>query len=176
MSIGSRLLLIRNQKGLNQRQLSQRSGLASSYLSRIENRRLEPRPKTLRRIAAALGVPVSELFEEQVGEQKQNCAITASGRCIMELLRGAGGRRSRARAEGYTRRQLQLLRMANYLIQAADGRLLSALDVMLTGLLATAQGQPERTAPSASAQSGDGSQQPFPPDAPLKTSPRICVP
>ena len=143
MSIGTRLLQLRNQKGLSQRQLSQRCGLASSYLSRIENRRLEPRPKTLRRIAAALGVPISDLFEERPGGEKQTCAITASGRCIMELLRSGRGRVSQARAEGYTPRQLQLLRMANYVIQSGDGRRLGALDVLLSGLLATAEGRSE---------------------------------
>lgn len=147
MSIGSRLLQIRNQRGLSQRQLSQRCGLASSYLSRIENRRLEPRPKTLRRIAEALAIPVSELFEEQPRDEKQTCAITASGRCIMELLRSGGGRKSRGRVEGYTRRQLQLLRMANYVIQSGDVRLLTALDVLLNGLLATAEKPPEKPAP-----------------------------
>ena len=147
MSIGTRLLQLRNQKGLSQRQLSQRCGLASSYLSRIENRRLEPRPKTLRRITTALGVPISELFEERPGGEKQTCAITASGRCIMELLRSGRGRASRARAEGYTPRQLQLLRMANYVIQSGDGRLLSALDVLLSGLLAAVEGRAEKATP-----------------------------
>ena len=135
MSIGTRLLQLRNQKGLSQRQLSQRCGLASSYLSRIENRRLEPRPRTLRRIAAALGVPISELFQERPDGERQTCAITASGRCIMELLRNGRGRASRVHAEGYTPRQLQLLRMANYVVQSGDGRLLGALDVLLSGLL-----------------------------------------
>jgi len=147
LSIGTRLLQLRNQKGFSQRQLSQRCGLASSYLSRIENRRLEPRPKTLRRIAAALDVPISELFEERPGGEKQTCAITASGRCIMELLRSGRGRASRARAEGYTPRQLQLLRMANYVIQSGDGRLLGALDVLLSGLLAAVEGRAEKATP-----------------------------
>ena len=147
MSIGTRLLQIRNHKGMSQRQLSQRCGLAGSYLSRIENRRLEPRPKTLRRIAAALGITVSELFEERPGGGEQTCAITASGRCIMESLHSGRGRVSRARAEGYTPRQLQLLRMANYVIQSGDGRMLSALDVLLTGLLATAERGTEKATP-----------------------------
>ncbi len=44
MSIGSRLIQLRNQKGLTQRDLSDRTGLAGSYLSRIENRHLERTP------------------------------------------------------------------------------------------------------------------------------------
>ena len=36
MSIGTRVMQIRNQKGVSQRQLSERCGIAGSYLSRIE--------------------------------------------------------------------------------------------------------------------------------------------
>jgi transcriptional regulator with XRE-family HTH domain len=139
MSIGTRVMQIRNQKGLSQRQLSERSGIASSYLSRIENRRLEPRPKTLRRIAAALDVTVSELFEERLGSPAGvRCLITASGNCIMDLLRSRRGKA--AGREGYTLRQLQLLRMANYLIQTGEARMLDALDLVLGALLSTRGG------------------------------------
>ena len=55
MSIGTRIIQLRNEKGLTQQELSDRTGLAASYLSRIENRHLEPRPHTLRKIALALG-------------------------------------------------------------------------------------------------------------------------
>jgi DNA-binding XRE family transcriptional regulator len=131
---------IRNQNGMSQRQLSERSGLAGSYLSRIENRRIEPRPKTLRRIADALGVPLAEFFEERPGgARKPACAITSSGNCIMELLRSGRGKRPQPGSEGYTLRQLQLLRMANYLIQTGDARLLNTLDVMLGALLNVAR-------------------------------------
>ena len=65
----------------------------------------------------------------------------------MELLRSGRGRASRARAEGYTPRQLQLLRMANYVIQSGDGRLLGALDVLLSGLLAAVEGRAEKATP-----------------------------
>ena len=123
---------------MTQRQLGKRSGIASSYLSRIENRRLEPRPKTLRKIAEALEVPISELFQERPATQgSPRCVITSSGRCIMESLY-SGKRKLRPRAESYSPRQLQLLRMANYLIQSGDLRLLDTLDVLLGSLIASA--------------------------------------
>jgi transcriptional regulator with XRE-family HTH domain len=136
MSIGTRIIQVRTQRDMSQRELSQRSGIASSYLSRIENRRLEPRPKTLRRIATALGVALSELFREgPTGQTVSRCAITVSGNCLMEML---GTRRRRAgqpAVESFSARQLQLLRMANYLIQSGNTRLLDTLDVLLTSLL-----------------------------------------
>jgi transcriptional regulator with XRE-family HTH domain len=141
MTIGTRILQARNQRNMSQSELSRRSGLASSYLSRIENRRLEPRPKTLRKIAEALGVPLAELFREgSAASSLQQCVVTMSGNCIMDVLRS---RRNKRRAappgtESYTARQLQLLRMANYLIQHGDSRLLDSLDLLFSSLMSSA--------------------------------------
>jgi transcriptional regulator with XRE-family HTH domain len=138
MSIGTRIIQARNLRNMSQRELSERSGIASSYLSRIENRRLEPRPKTLRRIAEALGVPLSELFREgRAGQAVSRCAITVSGNCIMELLRSRRRKVQRPGIEVFSPRQLQLLRMASYLIQTGNTRLLDTLEVLLSGLLAS---------------------------------------
>ena len=138
MSIGTRVMQIRNQKGVSQRQLSLRSGIAGSYLSRIENRHLEPRPKTLRKIAEALGVPLAEFFQDRdeslPGVQ---CLITPSGRCIMDMIRASQGKPAQPGAEAYTPRHLELLRLAGYLIQSGDTRLLDALEVLLGALLNT---------------------------------------
>jgi transcriptional regulator with XRE-family HTH domain len=127
---------IRNQKDLSQRELSQRSGIAASYLSRIENRHLEPRPKTLRKIAQVLGVPLAEFFQDH--DEKLTgirCAITASGRCVMDMTRASRGKSAQSGAEAYTPRHLRLLRLAGYLIQSGDARLLDALEVVLEALL-----------------------------------------
>jgi DNA-binding Xre family transcriptional regulator len=136
MSIGTRVMQIRSQKGISQRQLSQRSGIAGSYISRIENRHLEPRPKTLRKIAEALEVPLAEFFEDRdktlAGIQ---CLITPSGRCAMDMIRAGHGKPKQTGAEIYTPRHLQLLRLAGYLIQSGDARLLDALEVLLGALL-----------------------------------------
>ena len=140
MSIGTRIIQLRNQKGLTQEQLSDLTGLAASYLSRIENRHLEPRPHTLSKIASALGVPMSEIFQERSAQLGTlQCVITSSGNCIMNLLHSSRGRPAPTTLESYNPHQLQLLRMANYLIQTADKRLLDSLDVLLGALLSAAQ-------------------------------------
>jgi len=141
LSIGSRIIQIRNQKDISQRMLGERSGLASSYLSRVENRRVEPGPKTLRKIADALGVPVSELFEEHPINDGQHCAVSVSGKCVMDMLANRKGKPSAHGTETYSPRQLQLLRMASYLIQSGNARLLDALEVMFQGLLAGSGGR-----------------------------------
>lgn len=140
MNIGTRILQARTQKNISQSELSRRSGIASSYLSRIENRRLEPRPKTLRKIADALGVPLAELFREgSAASSLHQCVVTMSGSCIMDLMRSRRGRRRVPGAESYTPRQLQLLRMANYLILNGNSRLLDTLDLLLSSLMSSAE-------------------------------------
>jgi len=136
MSIGTRIIQLRDQKGLTQQELSHRTGLAASYLSRVENRRLEPRPQTLRKIAAALGVPISEIFQERPAQLGAlQCLVTTSGKCILNLLQSGRGKKPAHTVESYSPHQLQLLRMANYLIQTADKRRLEAFDVVLGALL-----------------------------------------
>ena len=136
MSIGTRIIQLRNQKGMTQQQLSDLTGLAASYLSRIENRRLEPRPHTLSKIALALGVTVSEIFQERPANLGTlQCVITSSGNCVMNMLHSTRGKRTQPPEESYDPHQLQLLRMANYLIQTADKRLLDSLDVLLGALV-----------------------------------------
>jgi transcriptional regulator with XRE-family HTH domain len=143
MSIGTRIIQIRNQKNMTQRELSERTGIAGSYLSRIENRRLEAGPKTLSKIAEALGVSLGDLFEESPTAQGLHaCAITASGNCIMEMLENRQRQGMPAGRESYAPRQLQLLRMANYLIQSGNTRLLDALDLLLSSLISSSESHP----------------------------------
>ena len=145
MSIGTRVMQIRNQKGVSQRELSKRSGLAGSYLSRIENRHLEPRPKTLRKIAAALGVPIAEFFQShEENLEGVQCVVTTSGNCVMDMIRASHGKPAPPGAEKYTARHLRLLRLAGYLIQSGDKRLLDALEVILGALLGTDPNQSKR--------------------------------
>ena len=160
MNIGTRIIQIRNQKGLTQQQLSERTGLAASYLSRIENRHLEPRPATLRKIASALGVPMSEIFQERTEQLGTlQCVITSSGHCVMNMLHSLHGKRAEHASESYDPHQLQLLRMANFLIQTADKRLLDSLDVLLSALLNAERNKvPAIVHPTARRSVNDGSE------------------
>jgi len=148
MSIGTRVMQIRNQKGMSQRQLSERCGIAGSYLSRIENRHLEPRPKTLRKIADALEVPLAEFFQDHAEKLTGvQCVVTPSGKCLMELIGASQGKAPMPGAERYTARHLRLIRLAGYLIQCGDRRQLDALEVVLGAMLNSDASQPERLAP-----------------------------
>lgn len=69
-NVGSRIAYIRKIRGLNQDQLAELSGVSLSYLAKIEaNSNDEPNlpsVKYLYRIADALNVPITKLFEEEI--------------------------------------------------------------------------------------------------------------
>lgn len=146
MTIGTRILQARNQKNLSQTVLAKRAGLAASYLSRIENRKIDPRPKTLRKIAEALGLPITELFREgAAADTLHQCVVTMSGNCIMDAMRNRKNKRRKPQpgTESYTPRQLQLLRMSNYLIQNGSARVLDSLDLLFSALMSSSESRRE---------------------------------
>ena len=61
---------LRRRKGWSQRDLANRAGVGQDTISNMELRRHEPRPSTLRKIAGALGVEVTDLFGESAPSPK----------------------------------------------------------------------------------------------------------
>lgn len=55
---------LRRRKGWSQKDLARASGVGQDTISGVESGRHDPRPSTLRKLAAALGVEVSDFFEE----------------------------------------------------------------------------------------------------------------
>jgi transcriptional regulator with XRE-family HTH domain len=62
MMIGERIRQIREQQGLSQKHIEERTGLLRCYVSRVENGHTVPSLETLERFAWALGVPLHLLF------------------------------------------------------------------------------------------------------------------
>lgn len=62
MVIGQRLKKIREEKGLSQGDIENKTGMLRCYISRVENGHTVPSLETVERFAAALDVPVYELF------------------------------------------------------------------------------------------------------------------
>jgi transcriptional regulator with XRE-family HTH domain len=60
-----RLRHVRERVPLTQRELAAMSGVHQTHIARIESGRLEPRPRTIRRLAEALGVEPRELMEPE---------------------------------------------------------------------------------------------------------------
>lgn len=64
LNIGERIRAFRQQRGLSQGDIEQRTGLLRCYLSRVENGHTVPSLQTLARIAVALEIPLAEFFAE----------------------------------------------------------------------------------------------------------------
>ena len=58
-----RLRMLRMKKGLTQDALAKKVGVTRAYLARLEMGRHDPPLSRLRKLAKALGVPVTELLE-----------------------------------------------------------------------------------------------------------------
>ncbi len=61
MSIGERIRRIRKERGLTQKELGQKMGVADSAIRRYESDRAIPRPGTIEKMAIALGCQASDL-------------------------------------------------------------------------------------------------------------------
>src|SRR5690242_2064347 len=64
MVIGTRLRRLREDKNFSQGDIEERTGLLRCYLSRVENGHTVPSLETLERLAAALELPLFQLFYE----------------------------------------------------------------------------------------------------------------
>ena len=133
-AIGSRIRTMRRARRLTQRALSQRTGLAEAFLSRVENGRAAPSVRTLRRLADGLGVCVGDFLGTRSETVKLVCPVSHSGRCIAELI-NVPGRHLRRPAEHYTPRQIRLLQLGNSVVQFGSAETLAALETVMLAML-----------------------------------------
>jgi len=63
--IGSKLRELRKMRRLSLKKLSERTGCAASYLSMVENGKIDPGISRLKRIADGLGVTIVDLFQDR---------------------------------------------------------------------------------------------------------------
>jgi transcriptional regulator with XRE-family HTH domain len=65
MSYGEKLRKIRKRLGMTLEDVSQKTGFTKSFISQIENGKNSPSISSLKKICYALGVSISELFEDE---------------------------------------------------------------------------------------------------------------
>lgn len=141
MSVGRRIHQLRSESRITQRELGETTGLAVSYLSRVENGRLTPTLPTLTKIAGALSVPLTALLDATATlEARDLCPVSLSGRCVLDHLFVGRGKGPTKGVESYSREQLEALRLCNFLLHTRDKQLLRTLLTLLKGLLALKQG------------------------------------
>lgn len=137
MSVGKRILRLRLEANRTQREISEVTGLAVSYLSRLENGRITPTIPTLTKIANALSVDVTAFFgQEPALESGDRCPVSTSGKCVLDQLLVGRGRRPDTKWDGYTPQQLELLRLCDYLIHTGDKEVMTSLQTVMEALLA----------------------------------------
>jgi transcriptional regulator with XRE-family HTH domain len=133
VDFGKRVVAARVSMGKSQAGIARQSGIAPSYLSRIENGRIHPTVETAARIAAALRVPLDSLVHAHPEERRKGaCPVSRSGACMLDLARPEVGPLPRPGEEGYTPRQLRLLRKMNELIGSGSPDLIRALEVLVS--------------------------------------------
>jgi len=64
LRIGNKVRETRKRKLLTQEQLADKAGVGVNTIIRIERNQVEPHGRTIRKIAAALGVAPSDLLED----------------------------------------------------------------------------------------------------------------
>ena len=134
VEIGRRLSAQRALRGLPQAALARRAGLDPSYLSRIENGRIQPTVRTAARLAAALDVSLEELLAESPAARRDRpCPVNPSGRCLLDAL-DANPTPASAHGDTMTPRQLRLLRQVTALLQRGSPELLRSLEVLVRQL------------------------------------------
>ncbi|UCF67667.1 MAG: helix-turn-helix transcriptional regulator [Acidobacteriota bacterium] len=132
MSLGKKILTLRLQSERTQREVAEEAGISVSYLSRLENNRAAPSLQTLRRIANALGLDVSRLFESEPAiEASDRCPVSLSGKCVLDQLYAGRGRRPEADGESYSAEQLELLKLCNFLLHLDDPEIISTLSTVV---------------------------------------------
>jgi transcriptional regulator with XRE-family HTH domain len=67
--LGPKLRSLRKRKQLSLKQLADRVGCSPSYLSMVENSKIDPGVSRLKRIADGLGVTIVDLFQAQTGQK-----------------------------------------------------------------------------------------------------------
>lgn len=82
----------RKQKGFSQEKLSYAVGKSIAYINQIENKDSWPQPEMVDKIASALGISPSELFEEggSPGNRKAKFERTVGNSLEEELLSRIG--------------------------------------------------------------------------------------
>lgn len=91
--IAQKIKQIRNSVGMSLQELSQKTGLSMTFLSRLENDKANISILNLRAVANALGVPIASLFSEdqrsqiklsRVGQRRKMVLMVFNGKRVTE--------------------------------------------------------------------------------------------
>jgi len=133
--IGQRLSAARLQRGLSQGTVARRAGVAATYLSRLENGRVQPTFRMVMRITTAMRLDLAELVEPSREGHQGTCPVTPQGRCLLDLIRPE---EHAVPGEHYTPREVKLLRNVASWIKRVPSDRVRALEILLADLMQSA--------------------------------------
>jgi transcriptional regulator with XRE-family HTH domain len=88
VDVGSRLRELREQQNISMRGLAAKSGLSANALSMIERGKTSPSVSTLYKLSEALGIPITDFFNQQL-ERKKVVYLKADARTRISFTRGS---------------------------------------------------------------------------------------
>ena len=140
--IGQRLCAVRLNRGFSQGMLARRVGISASYLSRIENGKIQPTFRTVTRILRGLKVGFEEVLpSDEVRGRKGACPVSRQGHCLLDLVGPETVEGGHGDEERYSPRQLRLLRrVAAWMIRAQPDRI-RAMEALFDDLLQAVEPQ-----------------------------------
>jgi len=141
--VSKRIVATRHRLRLSQSAVSKRAGIYPSYLSRMERGKVHPTVRTAMRLAAALRVSLNDLVgPSPTTQMDQPCPVSASGRCLMDLLDAGADSGRGGDGEIYSAQQLRLMRKFMALLRHGSPSLLTALEALVSEILKERQRRP----------------------------------
>jgi len=138
LEVGRRLAGARLRRGLSQGTAARLAGIAPSYLSRVETGKVQPTMRTVLRVARAVKVSAADLLAVPSESKGCPCPVTASGRCLVDLVRTEAETAGRGTDETYTPRQIRLIRRFASWLRRLEPDRLRAIELLLGGVSETA--------------------------------------
>ncbi len=133
MSLGHTLKQLRKDRGLSTDEFSTKVGITPDDLNLIEEDQLDPPISQLTKLAFALDVPMTRLFQfldEESPDKDHECPISGCGTCIAEIIHNPD-----ASPAVYGDEQLKLIKMADYIAVHGSPEVRRSLAVMLESLM-----------------------------------------
>jgi len=142
--VGHRLAAARLRRKLSQATVARRAGIDASYLSRIENGKVQPTFHTIVRVVRGLRANIDEVVSPDPVELQSHgaCPISRDGLCLLELIRPDTGPVARQAAEHYSPRDIRLLRQLAAWLRSAGPERVRAMELLLEDLSRALPGDP----------------------------------
>lgn len=136
--VGRRLAALRARRGLSQGTVARLAGVAPSYLSRVENGKVQPTFPTLWRILRALRADFAELFGQESARAAEHagCPVSRSGQCLLDLIRSDREVAGDPTRRLYSAREVRLLARLAAWMKDAPAERVRAVEVLLEALSA----------------------------------------